>query len=100
MCPGDCGDSCEDVEAAIAVFADQVATGCTTDDECHVLPVAPCALGDAITCHGLPYRQGADPSSVEKLITGAIQVGCEYAACDCQLDQAVCLDGVCVPSMQ
>jgi len=99
MCPGDCGDSCDDVAQAIDHFAATAAAGCSTSDECAVLQVAPCDLGTAITCHGLPHRVGADLDPIEKLLTGSVQAGCEHFQCDCQLSEAVCQDGVCVGNM-
>ena len=99
MCPGDCGDSCEDVKAALLAVAEPVATGCESDDDCAVLPVAPCDLSPAIQCHGLPHRVGADIGAVKKLLNGMTEVGCETFECDCQLTEAICDAGTCVPAM-
>jgi hypothetical protein len=101
MCPGDCGDSCEDVEDAIQVAATKLALGCESDEDCAVLPVAPCDLGTAIQCHGLPYRVGvgADLGPVQKLLEGAEEVGCSTFQCDCQLTESICSGGTCVPGL-
>ena len=99
MCPGDCGESCDDISAAIEVFAAEVSTGCSSDNECEVLMVSPCDLGSAITCHGLPHHVNADLGPIQKLLDGAPSAGCEFFACDCQLSQAVCDAGTCVGKM-
>ena len=99
MCPGDCGESCTEVEHAIDAFAAQVASGCSSDDECLVLPVGTCSLGESVTCHGLPYREGQDTSALEALFGGAELAGCDTFQCDCQLTEAICEGGVCVAEM-
>jgi hypothetical protein len=99
MCPGDCGDSCEDVKEAIEVVALPLTKGCQSDDDCEVLPVSHCAVGSLIQCHGLPYRVGADVGPVQKLLDGMEEVGCDSLQCDCQLTEATCDDGTCVPAL-
>jgi hypothetical protein len=101
LCPPDCGASCEDLAATIDARIATLATGCTDDADCVVLPATPCELGTSVECHAFGVRADQTAALAGSGVPGLLAAyvdpatACDWADCDCQDTIPRCQAGVC-----